>query len=87
MNLSSLSPTVLDLCRTAKAGGTGGQWGWKDGPMPHPAATTVIPTSAFFLGVPCQSHAFSAPFHGNKCHGGPGHEQPSGRPVNTGLTP
>lgn len=55
--------------------------------MPHPAAMTVIPTSAFFLGVPCQSHAFSASFHGNKCHGGPGHERPSGRPVNTGLTP
>lgn len=55
--------------------------------MPHPAAMNVTPASALSHGVPCQSHAFSAPFHGNKCHGGPGHKQPSGRPVNTGFTP
>lgn len=48
--------------------------------MPHPAGMTVTPTSAFFLGVPCQSQALSAPFHGNKCQGGPRHKQPSGRP-------
>lgn len=87
MNLSAFSPTVLDFCSIAKAVGVGGRRGWKGGLMPHPAGMTVTPASAFFHGVPCQSRAFSAPFHGNKCHGGPGHKQPSGRPVNIGFTP
>ena len=86
VNLSSLSSVVLDLCSITQAGVWGGR-GKKDGPVPHPAAVTVTPASAFFRGAPCQSHASAAPFHGNKCHGGPGHERPSGRPVNTGFTP
>lgn len=87
VNLSSFLPTVLDFCSIAKPGGVGVQRAWKDGLMPIQLGWPWRPASAFFSGVPWQSHAFSAPFHGNKCHGGPGHKQPSGTPVNTGFTP